>query len=30
MDLPWPAARRRSFVLTVSSRRRIVMLAIHR
>ena len=30
IDLPWPAARRRSFVLTASSRRRIVMLAIHR
>jgi hypothetical protein len=30
MDLPWPAARRRSFVLAVSARRRMVMLAIHR
>jgi hypothetical protein len=29
MDLPWPAARRRNFVFTASSRRRIVMLAIH-
>jgi hypothetical protein len=30
MDLPWLAARRRSFAFTVSSRRRIVMLAIQR
>ena len=29
MDLPWPAARRRRFALTASSRRRTVMLAIH-
>jgi transposase InsO family protein len=29
MDLPCPAARRRRFALTASSRRRTVMLAIH-
>ena len=29
MDLPWPAARKRRFALTASSRRRMVMLAIH-